>query len=376
MDLLTLLRTALRRWYVAVPVLLVALVLAVTTQATTAPQFQATGSVLLEEPTFDSSRLPSSLVSADGLVGQLNDGEVIADAVAPGTELVAQAVDRVHVEVTAMAPDGADAEQAVNASLEWTRQRVEELQEQEEVPDGERIQPTLESSFPVAEEQPDGSFLASATIRLADPWSGLENPLGTGERTSRMLEAVIMSDVGRARVAQQTGGLVGYTLTVAENESSILEIIAVAPDPASALAGFATVRDVLNAELDARQERAGVPPSWRIVVNDLAPPQAAGDISPPVDRSAIAILGAGILLAVGLTVVVDGAIMRRRAGAPTDTTRTTWWASPHRAEDVKTPTAGEDGANGVTVVPGSPKPRGRPTEPTGETKVGSGPRKR
>jgi hypothetical protein len=375
MDLLTLLKTVVRRWYVAVPVLLVALVLAVATQATTPPQFQATGSVLLEEPTFDSSRLPSSLVSADGLVGQINDGEVIADALAPGTELVAQAVDRAHVEVTAMAPDAAAAEQAVNASLEWTRERVQELQEQAEVPDGERIQPTLESAFPVAEEEADGRFLASATIRLADPSSGLDNPLGTGERTSRMLEAVIMSDVGRARVAERTGGLVGYTLTVGDKESSILEIIAVAPDPANALAGFAIVRDELNEELDARQERAGVPPSWRIVVNDLAPPQSAGDISPPVNRSAIAILAAGILLAVGLTVAVDGAIMRRRAGAPTRTIRTTWTTPPH-ADDVETPTPGEDGPNGVTVVPGTPEPRGRATKPAGETKVGSGPGKR
>jgi hypothetical protein len=375
MDLLTLLKAVVRRWYVAVPVLLVALVLAVATQATTAPQFQATGSVLLEEPTFDSSRLPRSFVSADGLVGQLNDGEVVADALAPGTELVAQAVDRAHVEITAMGPDAAAAEQAVNVSLEWTRERVQQLQEQAEVPVGERIQPTLESAFPVAEEEADGRFLASATIRLADPSSGLDNPLGTGERTSRMLEAVIMSDVGRARVAERTGGLVGYTLTVGDKESSILEIIAVAPDPANALAGFAIVRDELNKEIDARQERAGVPPSLRIVVSDLAAPQFARDISPPVNRSAIAILAAGFLLAVGLTVAVDGAMMRRRAGAPTHTIRTTW-TTPQRTGDVESPPAADDGPNGVTVVPDSPKPRGRPTEPSKQTKVGSGPGKR
>jgi hypothetical protein len=384
MDLLTLLRIAFRRWYVALPVMFAALALALTAQASTAPQFQSVGSVLLEEPTLDSARLPRSLVSIDDLVARLNEGEAAVAPAGSGIEVVAQAVDRSNIEITALGPEAAATEQAIEASVEWIRQRVMDLQEQEDVPEGERLQATLDSAFPIAEEQPDGTSLATATIRLSDPGAGLENPLGAGQRTSRMLEAVIMSDVGRARVSEHTGGMVGYTVAVAENENSILEIITVAPDPANALAGFAIVRDELNQELDARQARAGVPPSWRIEVNDLAPPQSAGDISPPVTRSAVGIVAAGLLLAVALTVVVDSVLAGRGDLSRKTRDRRT---APFGPGSGGTSRSGHDQArNGSIVVPSHARPQSPPEDavsgqapggaPRPEAKAGTASRKR
>lgn len=368
MDLLTLVRTAVRRWYVVAPVLLVALSLAVATQATTAPQYQAVGSVLLEEPTFDSSRLPRSIVSADLLAAGLNDPETSADLTTQGTELAAQATDQVSIEIAASGPDGDASEQAVEAALGWARQRSLELQDAADVPEAEQLQANLEAAFPVSEEQPDGTFVASTVIRLSDPGAGLENPFTTGERTSRMLEAVIMSDVGGARVAQQTGGTVAYTVTISESESSILEILTVSGDPADALGGFATVREELNAELDRRQSRAGIPPSWRIVVNDLAPPQSAGDISPPIDRAAVAIMVAGILLAIGATVAVDGPLTRRREAQRGGPRRDRAHHAPRRSPWSDRSSSGPEPSSHTLIVP----PTGAdPAPPDAETRVSS-----
>lgn len=330
MDLLTLLRAAARRWYVVTPILVLTLVLAWMSQSETPPRFQATGSVVLEEPTWDPARLAGTHVTAARLVDEMATTELIDEAASGDTELRTQVPNRATIEVNARGGDPDAVEQSIDEVIDWVQERVPQLQDQVDIPDDEKIQATVENPFLTAVEQPDGTYLATAEIVLADPWAGLENPLGVTGRTSRILVSAVMSDLGRTRVAERTGGTAAYSVSTSETEVSILEISTIASTPAEAIAAFDDVRDELNSELDRRQERAGVPASWRILVSDLAPPQSAVDVSPPVDRATIGILAAGILLALGLSVAVDGVVARRGPSSRPIRRPGRWSAPPRR----------------------------------------------
>lgn len=310
MDLLTIIQTVLRRWYVAAPVAVVALVTAGGLQVTTPPEYESSGTVLLEEPQFDPARLPRSLANADHLVNRLTQEGDIEALTENNTEVVPLVQDSMTIEVRAIAPDPSAAEATVERILEHLRTDLEELQDAGDFPASERLQGVVPTPDIVAEPEAEGVYLASGTLILRDPAAEIDNPFRADERTTRLLREIITSDEGEQRIMEETGTDVSFS--VGNVDGPIMSVTTSGPDPEQLLHAYGVILRHLDAQLDARQERAEVPTTRRIQVTPLATPQSVSNISPPVNRAVAAIVGLGGMLAVGLALTVDNVAARRR----------------------------------------------------------------
>ena len=312
MDLLTIIQTVLRRWYVTVPVLLATFGLAFYVQTNIPPEYEARGSVLLEEPRFDPSRLPASFVNAGAIIDRFEEGDAATTLPVGDAQVVPQARDSSTLEITAIGSDPNDVESSTTAAMDWVSTEVAALQQEENVAEEERLRVSVLTPVVVAEPQPGGSYQAVGVVILRDPASGTENPYQAGGGTTSLLRAVVTSDTGRARVNRATAPAVDFDVSVPRENTAIISITTTGPDPAGVINAFDVVRDVIAEELDARQERADVPGSRRIVIADLARPEVVRDVSPPLSRAVAAIVGAGGLLALGLAIAVESIVSRRR----------------------------------------------------------------
>jgi hypothetical protein len=314
-DILTIIATVFRRWYVTVPILALTLVVAYRVQESVPPEFEVGGSVLLEEPRFDPSRLPATTANADVLVQRLINAD--ADVTVEGAELEAQSTDASTIELTATATAAQTAEATVENALEWLRADADGLQEAEGIPVADRVR-GLVLTPTITAEPTDDTFVASGTLFLQDPAADVTNPYRADSQTGRLLREVITSDQARAAIAGRTGSGVQYTVGVPREAEAILNIGLSGPDPEALLDGFNVVREALNEELDARQARADVPEPRRILVVPLATPQSWTDVSPPLSRAVAAIVGAGGLLALGLAIGMESFLSRRSSRRTND----------------------------------------------------------
>ena len=312
MDLLTIIQTVLRRWYVTLPVLLATFGLAFYVQTNIPSEYEARGSVLLEEPRFDPSRLPASFVNAGAIIDRFEESDAATTLAAGDVQVGAQARDSTTLEVTALGSDSNDVESSTMAAMDWISTEVAALQQEENVAEEERLRVSVLTPVVTAEPQPGGSFEAVGVVILRDPASGTDNPYSAGGGTTSLLQAVATSDTGRARVNRATASGVGFDLSVSRDNSAIISITTTGPNPAGVINAFDVVREVLAEELDSRQERADVPGSRRILITDLARPEVVRDVSPPLSRAVAAIVGAGGLTALGLAIAVESIVSRRR----------------------------------------------------------------
>lgn len=345
MDLLKLIQIVLRRWYLTVPILLVSVGLGVYVQSITPSEYEAAGSLILEEARFDPSRLATSVVNAGALVARFEATDLPSRLGESDTQLVLQSRDTLTLEVRAAGSSRTAVEASAEAAVDWISSEVETLQDDEEVREDERLRVAVLTPLITAEPLPNGNFEAVGVVALRDPAAGVTNPYDAAGGTTSVLIAVVDTDAGEARVADALGEEVTFTLASQQGNQAIISVSALANDPAVAIATFDEVREELNAELDRRQARANVPPSQRIVVADLSPPIEAEDVSPPLNRAVAAVVLAGGLLAVGLAVLVDG-IARRRTLAGLDSRSSSdtlqWWIGPEG--DIKAGQAAADGA--------------------------------
>ena len=312
MDLLTIIQTVLRRWYVTLPVLLATFGLAFYVQTTIPPEYEAQGSVLLEEPRFDPSRLPTSFVNAGAIIDRYEESEAATTLPVGDVQVVPQARDSSTLEIIAIGSDPNDVESSTMAAMDWVSADVAALQQEENVAEEERLRVSVSTPVVTAEPQPGGSYQAVGVVILRDPASGTENPYNAGGGTTSLLREVVTSDTGQARVARATASGVSFDLSVSRDNPAIISITTTGPDPAGARNAFGVVRDALAEELNARQERADVPGSRRIVITDLARPEIVRDVSPPLSRAVAAIVGAGGLLALGLAIGIESFTNRRK----------------------------------------------------------------
>lgn len=313
MDLLTLIQAVIRRWYVTVPVLLATFAVAAVVQANITPEYQANGSVLLEEPRFDPSRLPASFINAGAIADRFDELDAGARFSTGDAQVVVHAATSTTIEILGVGPAANDVAASVDAAIEWVRDEVAAMQDEEDVAASERLRSTVLTPVVTPEPLPGGSYEAVGIVALRDPSSGIENPYGADSSTTSLLGAVVTSDTGRSRVNQATASGVTFGVSTGRDNPAIVSITTTGPDPDGVVDAFDVVRDALADELDARQARAEVPESRRIVVSDLARPEAVADVSPPVSRAVAAVVGAGGLLALGLAIVVDTVALRRRS---------------------------------------------------------------
>ena len=350
MDLLTIIQAVFRRWYVALPIGLITLSIAGAMQVGLPSEYEARGSVLLEEPQLDPSRLPASTVSAEILIDRLESGGTLADLASGDARILPLGQDGQTVEVTATASNGTAAETSVERTLDWLTEAATDLQDAEEIAEGERLRPVVLTPTISAEAQEDGAYTASGTFYLRDPSAGAENPYRAGQDTARLLQEVIASDQVRAQIRERTAPGVSFDVTSGRDSGPIMNITLNGSDPAALLEAYRVVSEALDTELDQRQARAEVPESRRIVVTPLAAPQSVADVSPPLNRAVAAIVGVGGVLALGATLAADSLLTRRRLGKATSAT---------------TSSIGDSGQNGRKASPWSGN-AGQPLEDQGE----------
>lgn len=350
MDLLALIQIVVRRWYATVPILLATIGLAAYVQSAIPPEYEARGSVLLEEPRFDPSRLPTSVVNADTLVDRFDQDQVGASLMVGETQLIPQVRDRSTIEITGVGADPDEVASTVDGAMDWFVDDVTTLQDEEGIDGAERLRASILTPIVAAEELPGGTYQATGLIVLRDPASGTDNPFSAGGGTTSLLTAVATSDSGIARISQATGPNVTFDLTPARDNASIITITTAGPDPADVIGAFDVIREVLAEDLDARQARADVPTSHRIVINDLAPPQTVTDVSSPLNRAVAAIVGVGGLLALGVAVIVEGVLTRRaRFGElPGHTVIAEWWGNTPETDEVGEESLEQERSKAVT----------------------------
>ena len=338
MDLITLIQIVFRRWYVTVPILLATIGLAAYVQSIIPPAYEARGSVLLEDARFDPSRLPATFVNAEALIDRFDHGPAGRDLAVGETQLIPHARDLNTIEITAVGADSEEVESSVDEAMDWFVGDVSTLQEEEGIAEEERLRVSILTPIVAAEEQPGGTYQATGLVGLRDPAAGIDNPFSAGGGTTSLLTAVASSDSGRARINRATGPGVTFGLTTTRDNASIITVTTTGSEPADVIAAFDVIRDALAEELDARQARADVPASHRIVINDLARPQSVTDVSPPLSRAVAAIVAAGGLLALGAAVMIESVLTRRRrpVAASDHLVAPEWWADvPGTVEVVK-----------------------------------------
>lgn len=314
MDLLTLLGILVRRWYVVLPTLLLTGLVAYTVDTRIPPEHEATGWVLIESPdleqtTGSSGRLDILAMGDDLVADPPNELPVDAEFVVQAGETPASFV------VSAAAGSAAAAEQTVNLVTTALQERLAQVQASSSADEAAHLE--LRASLPraIAFVESDGSFTASMPLDLRDPTLGVTNPYGPNPGTGRLLQVAITGDAGRARFSEQFEGNVAYSVDqAARDAAALLQIRTTGADPQEVIAAFFTLQKILDADLDERQARAGVPESRRIRVSPFDAPLQATDISPPVARATAAVLLLGGLLSIGLGVAANS-LLRNRAAA-------------------------------------------------------------
>ncbi len=317
MDLLTLLGILVRRWYVVVPTLLLTALAAYMVDTRVPDEFEATGWVLIESPALNQTGEPSGtdiLALGDELAADPPNG-LPSDA-----EFVVQPGDTPASFVVSAAADSASgAEQTVNVVTAALQDRLAQAQADAAVDEFARLE--LRQALPraIPSEATDGTFTASMPLDLRDPASGVANPYGPNPGTGRLLQVAIMGDAGRAQFSAQFDGSVAYSIDqTARDAAALLQITTTGANRQDVIAAFFTLQEVLDAELDERQARAGVPESRRVRVTPFDAPLQATDVSPPVHRATAAVLLLGGLLSIAAGVAANRFLPKRGTGQPTD----------------------------------------------------------
>ncbi len=315
MDIITIVLTVLRRWLLVVPILLVALAVAAVAESRADPEFSAFGSVLLSHPELDPSRLPLTRMEVDGVLADVEVAAADGELPVGGTEVTILQTGEQTVEVVAVGASDEEVTEGTRALLDAISSRIAQIQQDKEVPSEERTE-VVEVDRQLSDSEDLAQVEMVRTLYLDDPTVGIDNPFGASAETARVLEVALESDAGRLALAQDVGHQVDFDISQADRDAApIVGIETLASSQEQALADFSHVVDSLTAELDARQARALIPESRRVVVEVLAAPQSVEDISPPISRLAVAIVGLGGLLAVGLALLVES-VMARRRGRP------------------------------------------------------------
>jgi hypothetical protein len=313
MDIITIIQAILHRWYVSLPILAIGTAAAIALQLSTPPTYQAVGQVLLADPGLDPSGLPTSIVGLDEILLELEDPELRDELQTGDAVYQLDADDRTTATLAVRSSSEADALATAQAVGAWLRERVVAVQAEAAIPESEQLQIRGSERIRSTFDELAGSAEALATVTLFDPAAGVANPFGASLATGRLLAVAVQSDEGQQSVFARTGPGVSYLLAQSPNDAApILAITTTGEDPAAVLGAFEAVKEVVDEELQRRQDRAEIPTSRRTRVETLAQPRSTTDISPPLNRASAALFGLGALLATTAAVTTESVLVRRR----------------------------------------------------------------
>lgn len=310
MDLLTLIRVVLRRWYVALPIILASMGAAWWVQSNTPPTYEATGSILLASPELDPSRIPFVVADVGARVSELDEPEVLQQLAEQDASFAVEPVDTTTLTIRAVGEAPEAAAETVENVVSWLRTEIEASQTASTIPADERVEVRTLHPVVVPEEQDDGSFRAEATVLFIDPTAGTVNPYGPTASTGRLLEVSLESDSGVERIEAQAADGIEYDVDQYSRDAPILTVTVLGHDPGGVIEAFTIIHGELGADLERRQARAEVPSSRRVTTEVIAAPEFVEDVSPPVERSAAVFLAVGGLLAIGLALLVENIAAR------------------------------------------------------------------
>jgi capsular polysaccharide biosynthesis protein len=321
MDLVELLKVLVRQWWVAFPIMVLALTVALLIEREASDTYAATGSVVISEASVDPSQNPSVITRPPLVARELRlSDEFESTALADETsELTVEVIEPDGIEIQVVGASEAQMDERVTALADWAAEYVSDAQGEVGVPEAERISAELQrvDVVPTGTAPEDGqSFTATAVLLFDDPMADVTNPLAADLSTARMLQVSAMSDAGRQAVFERTDGDVDYEVSQDSNDRApILEIVTYASSESRAVATFEDVVDVLADDFDDRQASAGVRSAERLSLEVLAAPLRARDVSPPVSRAVVVVLALGVLLALVGAVLLENLRSRRHGDA-------------------------------------------------------------
>lgn len=321
MDILSVVATVFKRWYVTVPIVAVALATAFYMHTNLPPQFQAEGQILLASPDLDPAGLPRTIVNLGEVAGEAATASAQTDMVEGSAGLTITARARaLTIDVSGTTAEIAEGTYA-NA-VEWLGDAVTQRQDDAGIDVDEQLV-LLQDGEAEVRERDEGGFEMTGRLGLVDPAAGAPNPFGANNATARILIVTIQSDAGQINVTERTGPGVGFSVGQdARDAAAILSITTSGADPRRVIEGYDHVADVLEAELGEREARAEVPETQRTRIERIAEPQRVTDTSPPLDRTVAAIIGLGGILAVIAATCLESVATRgrrRRDPAPSAT---------------------------------------------------------
>lgn len=313
MDILDIVRTLLRRWYVVVPVLVATAAFAFVVVRSVDAQYEAAGSFLLTNASMMGESGEGD-ISLDVMLQMVQWGEVRRRVVEKGGTAKITTDDTVQevIRVQAEGESEQEAVETVQLALEELRREVADRQAQAGVPADERgATEVLAAPTSAQERTGDGTegstYVALGLLHLSAPGEQFENPYAAAPAsTVRILEEVITGPQVQEDLSGAHGPMSYQVTFVPRDAAPILNLTVQSPSPDRSLDAFEAVGERLDKELEARQGQAGVPERAMLTLQPLAEPDGATLLGSEARRPLITVLVVGVVTAVSLAVLVEG----------------------------------------------------------------------
>lgn len=325
MDVLTLARILLRRWYVVLPILLLTGVGLYLVSLRPGPTHTTQGSMLLADPELQTpDEAEGSTIAAADVAAPSVLAEVMADA-----EIAERIVDAGGSEdysVTVAGEDGllrvmgaADDEGAaidtVDVVLDELEAEAERRQDDAGIDEDERIavETLSRPASAVQTEGPDGEVRHEAVgSARASGRFGAENPYASSEFAFAVLDELVSSEQGRADLAE-AGATAEFEMDV---DASIMSVRVNGVTPESVMRTYQVLTDELTSELERRQVEIGITSAERTRLQPLTEPLGVSTERSDLLRPLVTLSGLGVVAAIGLALLFDNlmtALAARRA---------------------------------------------------------------
>ncbi|QBI20279.1 hypothetical protein ER308_12345 [Egibacter rhizosphaerae] len=335
MDVLTLARILLRRWYVVLPLLALAGAGAFLLYQRGSPVYSTSASLLFADPSMQSAEerggqdaTAAGVASPRVIAAVMQDSEVqqqILDGGGSPDYDVALGEDGV-ISVRAQAEDDSVAVRTVELVLDEVGAQMHQRQEEAGVPEDDRLAVEVLSSPGTARpsEEDEGEVLeyeASGTLQVLGDF-GEGNPYAEPGFTFGVLREVATSDRRMLELREQVEGL---TFNIDGEEAPIMRLSVSAEDPREVGEAYELVSAELSEELERRQEDIGVPAGNRMRLQELTEPGMVQEETDGLVRPLVTVAGLGVVVAVAMALLVDNvatALSRRRSHESWTTART------------------------------------------------------
>lgn len=312
MDVLTLARVMLRRWYVVVPVLVVTAAVIVFVGLRQGATMTTDGSMLIAPPDLQSSDAEGAPVSASDvaapsvLAAVMTDDEIVDRVVDNGGSpryTVTPTGEHGLLRVTALGDSEQEATETVSLVLAEIQSVSERRQEEADIASEERIDVTVLSEPAVAVETTLGGtvqYEATGAARLTGRF-GAENPYQDVRFTFAVLQELAVSDQGQTSLAD-AGATEEFEMQLDE---SIVRLSVTGDGAAAVEQTYDVVVSELSDELETRQASLGIPTTQRTRLEPLAQPIGATPDTSGLVRPLLTLAVLGGVAAVALALLAD-----------------------------------------------------------------------